>query len=96
MFLPVEISYALFGSCQDSLQSLEFTGVKIKYRKMRFWNLKTLVLTACKHPNELVRCVAPRLEVFTMISMAHFLKIKGGNFHKLKVGVEEIQKSKYD
>lgn len=85
-FLCVEISDALFGSCQDSLETLEFKGVKLRYIKViRFWNLRTLDLTACRNPHELVRSVAPRLEVFKMMVIRPDLRIEG-NFYKLKVG----------
>ena len=85
-FLCVEISDALFGSCQDSLETLEFKGVKVRYRKvMRFWNLRTLDLTACKNLHELVRSVAPRLEVLKMMVIRPDFLIEG-NFYKLKVG----------
>ena len=85
-FLCVEISDALFGSCQDSLETLEFKGVKLRYRKViRFWNLRTLDLTACKNLHELVRSVAPRLEVLKMMVIRPDFLIEG-NFYKLKVG----------
>jgi hypothetical protein len=69
---------------------LELKGVQLKFRKdVKFWNLRSLFLEKCTDSKELVRSVAPRLEVFKMISMPQDLMIEGDHFYKLKVGVEQ-------